>query len=188
MGIRQSFVRVTTQQLDELEKIAANKDDSVSDDRYEKVYEILNQRSHLQTYTMVPMDEISAEQVQYKFTIEKSYWSLLEDLMKQLVDDQVIAYWPITEDSSLPIGDFSMGYSYLHLISYDDLPALLEMVQNFSYEQLKQYFDADFAEFTDMTDDEKQDVYEAVVDCLASIHLMAQQAYAANESIVWYIG
>lgn len=188
MGIRQYFVRVTTNQLDELEKIAAHKREPEDDDRYEKVHEILDQRSHLQTYTMVPMDEVNAEQAQYAFTIEKSYWSLLEDLMKQLVSDQMIAYWPVTEDHPVHIGDLWPGYSYLYLIRSHELQPLLEMLQTFSYEQLKQYFDADFAEFTDMTDDEKQGVYNAVVGCLESIQLMAQQAYAANESIVWYIG
>ncbi|WP_110516326.1 hypothetical protein [Herpetosiphon llansteffanensis] len=203
MGIAYYFTRITAEDLAELEKIEERVDisraviDNIPEDEtlehaywcsVDPIYRVTHRRSHLQTYTMVPMDEFSPEKACYSFTVEHSYWSLLERLIKQLVRDQVIPYWPLTEDFSLYIGDFSMGHSRLHILLHDELIPLLTMLQDFPYEQLKQRFDDEFVEYTDITEREKQGVYNAVVGCLESLQLMAQQAYAANESIVWYIG
>lgn len=187
MGIRQDFVRITAEQLAELEQLAIDQDTLSPEDISTRIYQACNRRSHLQQYIMVPLDELSPEQACYKFTIEKSYWSLLEDLMIQLVRDQVIDWWPIHEDYPVHIGDLWPCYSYIYLIFHHELVPLLNLLQHVPYEQLKQAFDADFAEFTDMTFEEKQGVYNVVLSCLDSIRIMAQQAHAANESIIWYI-
>ncbi|ABX04813.1 MAG TPA: hypothetical protein DEF47_21610 [Herpetosiphon sp.] len=187
MGVRQSFVRITAEQLAELEQIAIEHSSLSYAEISPQLYQVLDRRSHLQQYTMVPLDKLSPEQAYYKFTIEKSYWSLLEDLMVQLIRDQVVDWWPIHEDYPVHIGDLWPCYSYIYLIFHHELAPLLDLLQHVPYEQLKQAFDADFAEFTDMTVEEKQGVYNVVLSCLDSIRIMAQQAHAANESIIWYI-
>ncbi|GAA5527154.1 hypothetical protein [Herpetosiphon gulosus] len=195
MGIRQSFVRITAEELTELEQLEGNgapspemlANEPADEDLYHAYWLKVDPLYRVRfQHDRWPSDDQDQQEL-YAFTLEKGYWELLGRLMKQLVREQVINQWPFTEDYPVHIGDLWPGYSHVYLIFHHELAPLLDMLQQFPYAQLKQRFDNEFVEYITMTDQEKLNVYEAIRDDLDSIRIMAQQAHAANESIIWYI-
>jgi hypothetical protein len=176
MGIRQSFARITVEQLEQLQQQPIRALASV----------ILNKQHQSGEYVFSPLDETNVFDTVYHLTLEKSYWELLDIIVKMDIEGDPMPTWPLTEDGPT-IGDFWMGYSPLYVLVPNAVHAFAVSLSTISHDQLSRRFQMDFREYDDMDEEEKADVFAGMMACFEDLAQLVQSAAAANNAIVWYI-
>jgi Domain of unknown function (DUF1877) len=176
MGIRQSFARITAQQFARLQsEPTSDVADAILTEQYQRGEDVFS-----------PLDDTPSFDDVYTLTLEKSYWELLDRIVKMPVDEDPFPVWPITEGGAT-IGDFWMGYSPLYVLTPQEVHAFAETARSISRERLAHRFQIEFRQYDNMDEEEKEGVFEGMMACFDDLAQLVHHAAAADEAIVWYI-
>jgi hypothetical protein len=176
MGIRQSFARISAEQFARLQ----------SEPTSDVAHVILTEQYQRGEDVFSPLDDTPSFDNVYTLTLEKSYWELLDRIVKMPVNEDSFPVWPISEGGAT-IGDFWMGYSPLYVLRPQEVHVFADTTRSISRERLAQRFQIEFRQYDDMDETEKEEVFEGMMACFDDLVQLVQHASAADEAIVWYI-
>jgi hypothetical protein len=176
MGIRQSLERITKDQLAELHHHPTR----------ETADNVLSTNDQEDAFFFAPLDAPTSFEPIRRLCLEKSYWELLESIVKMPLPDDPLPAWPLVEGSPT-IGDFWMGYSPLYLLDLPAVQSFAHVLESISEASLVRRFRIDFSQYKDMDAEEKEGVFAGMMECFEEVAQLVQQAAANDEAIVWYI-
>ncbi|MDP9315591.1 MAG: YfbM family protein [Chloroflexota bacterium] len=174
MGIRQTYVRITPDELTFLHQCQSDKE----------VWDFLAQPHH-KPFFFWPLDEAESLASYRQLCIEKSWWETLQGVVALQMHNDPTPIWDTVEDGT-PIRDFWIGYGPLRFLTPDEVQRFLGTLQAIPDASLHQRFLHDWANI-EMEPDEKEQYFLGFLDCYQTLVKFVHEAFDNGEVLVWRI-